>query len=64
MGGGGGGGGTGIGLGMGAGMGGFGSGIGLGIGLGREWVPAAMRRNNRTLFDEAQIWQVVQLARK
>jgi hypothetical protein len=62
-GGGGGGGGSGVGVGLGAGMGGFGSGVGLGIGLGRE-MGAGGRRPNKTLFDEAQIWQVVQLARK
>ena len=60
---GGGGAGPGIGLGVGAGMGGFGSGVGLGMGIGREF-GAGGRRANRTLFDEAQIWQVVRLAQK
>jgi hypothetical protein len=60
---GGGGGGSPIGFGVGGGLGGFGSGVGMGIGLGHEF-GAGGRRANKTLFDEAQIWQVVQLARK
>jgi hypothetical protein len=64
-GGGGRGGGSPVGVGIGAGMGGFGSGVGLGIGLGREFGAGNGRsKPNKTLFDEAQIWQVVQLARK
>ena len=62
---GGGGGGSGFGIGVGGGMGGFGSGVGLGLGVGHEFgVGGGGRRPNKTLFDEAQIWQVVQLARK
>jgi len=57
------GGGSGLGFGVGAGMGGFGSGVGLGVGLGREFGGGG-KRANRTLFDEAQIWQVVRLASK
>ncbi|HET6255747.1 MAG TPA: hypothetical protein VFE32_16850 [Puia sp.] len=60
----GGGGGSGVGFGVGGGMGGFGSGVGLGIGIGREFGAGGSRKPGRTLFDEAQIWQVVQLARK
>ncbi len=59
----GGGGGPGVGVGVGGGIGGFGSGVGLGMGVGREFGVGG-RKANRTLFDEAQIWQVVQLARK
>ena len=57
------GGGPGVGFGVGGGMGGFGSGMGMGIGIG-GMRGGGMRRNNRSLFDEAQIWEVVQLARK
>jgi hypothetical protein len=56
-------GGGGSGVGVGLGMGGFGSGIGLGVGLGREF-GAGSRKPNKTLFDEAHIWQEIQLARK
>jgi hypothetical protein len=59
---GGGGGGPGFGIGVGGGMGGFGSGVGLGLGVGHEF-GAGGKRASRTLFDEAQIWQVVKLAR-
>ena len=47
----------------GIGMGGFGSGMGMGLSIGSGAFGGG-RRNNRQLFDEAQIWQVVQLARK
>jgi hypothetical protein len=57
------GGGPGLGFGVGGGMGGFGPGMGMGIGIGGMRGGGA-RRNNRSLFDEAQIWEVVQLARK
>jgi hypothetical protein len=57
------GGGPGVGFGVGGGMGGFGPGMGVGIGVG-GMRGGGMRRNNRNLFDEAQIWEVVQLARK
>jgi hypothetical protein len=60
----GGGGGSGVGVGLGAGMGGFGSGIGMGIGLGREFGAGGRSKPNKTLFDEAHIWQEIQLARK
>jgi hypothetical protein len=60
---GGGGGGSGVGFGVGGGMGGFGPGLGMGIGVGGMRGGGA-QRNNRKLFDEAQIWEVVQLARK
>jgi len=57
---GGGGSGVGVGMGMGMGMGGFGSGMGLGLGFGG---PGGGRRNsNQLLYDDAQIWKVVQLA--
>jgi hypothetical protein len=60
---GGGGGGSGLGVGIGGGMGGFGGGgMGMGIGLGHTF-GAGGRKPNKTLFDEAQIWQVVKLAR-
>ena len=58
-----GGGGSGVGFGVGGGMGGFGPGMGMGIGIG-GMRGGGMQRNNRKLFDEAQIWEVVQLARK
>ena len=58
-----GGGGSGVGFGVGGGMGGFGSGMGMDIGIG-GMRGGGMGRNNRKLFDEAQIWEVVQLARK
>lgn len=58
-----GGGGPGIGVGGGIGMGGFGSGMGMGLSIGSGAFGGG-RRNNRQLFDEAQIWQNVQLARK
>jgi hypothetical protein len=58
-----GGGGSGVGFGVGGGMGGFGPGLGMGIGIG-GMRGGGMQRNNRKLFDEAQIWEVVQLARK
>jgi hypothetical protein len=62
---GGGGGGRGFGVGIGGGLGGFGSGVGMGLGVGHEFgVGGGGRRAGKTLFDEAQIWQVVQLARK
>jgi hypothetical protein len=56
------GGGSGLGFGVGGGMGGFGPGMGMGIGIGGG--RGGMGRNNRNLYDEAQIWQDVQLARK
>lgn len=59
----GGGGGSGPGFGIGTGFGGFGSGVGMGMSIGHEF-GAGGRRPNRTLFDEAQIWQVVRLAQK
>lgn len=61
----GGGGGPGIGVGLGGGMGGFGygGGMGMGIGLAHEFGGGG-RRAKKTLFDEAQIWQVVHLAQK
>jgi hypothetical protein len=43
-------------------MGGFGSGVGLGLGVGHEFGIGGGRRPGKTLFDEAQIWQVVRLA--
>ena len=61
----GGGGGPGVGIGLGGGMGGFGygGGMGMGIGLSHEFGGGG-RRAKRSLFDEAQIWQVVHLANK
>ncbi|HUB59833.1 MAG TPA: hypothetical protein VL978_03965 [Puia sp.] len=65
---GGGGGRPGLGFGVGGGMGGFGgpglamSGIGMGVGIGGG--RGGMGRTNRNLYDDAQIWQEVQLARK
>lgn len=58
-----GGGGPGIGVGGGLGMGGFGSGMGMGLSIGSGAFRGG-RGNNRQLFDEAQIWQTVQLARR
>ncbi len=60
----GGGGGRGIGFGVGGGMGGWGSGMGMGMGLAHQFGAGGGRRVNRTLFDDAQIWEVTQLARK
>lgn len=57
------GGGPGIGFGVGGGMGGWGSGMGMGIGLGHEFGTGG-RRVNRNLFEDDQIWEVTQLARK
>ena len=57
-----GGGGPGIGIGGGVGMGSFGGGAGLGLSIGTGALGGG-HRNNKQLFDEAQIWQVVQLAR-
>lgn len=58
-----GGGGSGFGVGIGGGVGGFGSGVGLGLGVGHEFgIGGGGRRPGKTLFDEAQIWQVVKLA--
>jgi len=54
---------SGLSFGLGGGMGTFGSGAGMGIGLGHEFGIGGGRKPNKTLFDEAQIWQVVQLAR-
>jgi hypothetical protein len=59
---GGGGPGVGVGVGGGLGFGGFGSGGGIGLSIGTGAIGGGGRRNNRQLFDEAQIWQVVQLA--
>jgi Tfp pilus assembly protein PilZ len=58
----GGGGGSGFGVGIGGGVGGFGSGVGLGLGVGHEFGIGGGRKPGKTLFDEAQIWQVVKLA--
>jgi hypothetical protein len=55
-----GGGGSGVGFGVGGGMGGFGSGMGFGMGGGRR----GMQGNNKNLYNQAQIWEEVQLARK
>jgi hypothetical protein len=62
---GGGGGGSGFEFGLGGGVGTFGSGMGLGIGLGHTFGGGGRgRKAGRTLYDEAQIWQVVQLAHR
>ncbi len=53
--------GSGIGVGGGVGMGSFGSGVGMGISIGSGAFGGG-RRNNKQLFDQTQIWQVVQLA--
>jgi hypothetical protein len=42
---------------------GYGGGMGMGIGLAHEFGGGG-KRAKRTLFDEAQIWQVVHLASK
>ena len=59
---GGGGGGPAIGVGGGLGFGSFGSGAGLGLSIGSGAFGGGGRRNNKQLFDETQIWQVVELA--
>jgi len=61
---GGGGGGPGFGIGLGTGFGGFGSGVGMGMGVSHEFGGVGGRRPGKTLFDEAQIWQVLRLAQK
>lgn len=56
--------GSGLGFGVGTGIGGFGPGMGMGMGMGFGGGRGGTGRNNRNLYDEAQIWQQVQLARK
>jgi hypothetical protein len=59
-----GGGGSGVGFGVGGGMGGFGSGMGMGMGFGMGGGRRGMQGNNKNLYNQAQIWEEVQLARK
>ncbi|HEV3325500.1 MAG TPA: hypothetical protein VG052_07830 [Puia sp.] len=54
---------VGVGVGGGIGTGGFGSGMGLGLSIGSGAFGGG-RRSNKQMFDEAQIWQTVQLARR
>jgi hypothetical protein len=61
---GGGGGGSGVGFGVGGGMGGFGPGMGMGMGIGIGGGRRGMQGNNKNLYNQAQIWEDVQLARK
>jgi hypothetical protein len=57
-----GGGGSPVGVGMGMGMGTFGSGMGMGLSLGSGAFGGGRRNGNQSLYDDAQIWKVVQLA--
>jgi hypothetical protein len=58
----GGGGGSPVGVGVGMGTGGFGSGVGMGLGFGFGGGGGGRRNNNQLLYDDAQIWKVVQLS--
>jgi len=53
---------VGVGVGGGIGTGGFGSGMGLGLSIGSGAFGGGRRNSNQQLYDEAQIWKVVQLA--
>ena len=59
---GGGGSGVGVGGGVGMGTGGFGSGMGLGLSFSPGGFGGGRRNSNQLLYDDAQIWKVVQLA--
>jgi hypothetical protein len=59
---GGGGSGVGVGGGVGMGTGGFGSGMGLGLSFSPGGFGGGRRNSSQLLYDDAQIWKVVQLA--